>query len=201
MPNPAVHLHVFATPRSSQLRPAIYFMHGGGMVMGSACQSRAALWKMAVENDAVVVSVEYRLAPETTFPGPLEDCYAGLQWLYRNASSLGIDGHRIVLLGESAGGGLAASLALLARDRAEVPIRAQILTYPMLDHRTGGLDDPYRNATTGHFVWTREHNQFGWRSLQGQYDLTDGHTGYYSAARASRRARGITRLSWCVSWF
>ena len=102
--------------------PGILHVHGGGYVMGSA--------EMTVDSDAayvqklgaVVVSVDYRLAPETPHPGPVEDCYAALAWLHAQADSLGIDRKRIVVTGESAGGGLAAALVLLARDRGQIPV-------------------------------------------------------------------------------
>src|SRR5258706_8198255 len=153
------------------------------MVMGSADQANAALWRLANELGAVVVSVDYRLAPETPFPGRLEDCHAALCGLVSAAGPLGIDPGRMVVMGESAGGGLATSLALLARDRGGPPIAAQVLVCPMLDHRSGGPDDPYRNPATGHCVWTRENNQQGWRALQGDRPLEQAHTGYFSAAR------------------
>jgi acetyl esterase len=129
--------------------------------------------------------VEYRLAPDTPFPGPQEDCYAGLQWLVKHAAELGVDPTRIVIGGESAGGGLAAGVALMVRDRGEFSIAGQLLTYPMLDHRTGGPDDPYQNPITGEFVWTRQSNQFGWKSLQGDYQLDDERIGWFSPSRAA----------------
>jgi len=185
---PDVHLQLFKPPGLALPRPAIYYMHGGGMVLGSAAQSSKQLWEYALDHEAVVVSVDYRLAPEAQYPAPLEDCYTGLLWVYSNADALGIDRSRIAVMGESAGGGLAASLAILARDRNSVPICAQILTYPMLDHRTGGLESTSHANATGQFIWLRTHNRLGWSALQGNYSFSDLHKGYFSAARATQLA-------------
>jgi acetyl esterase/lipase len=122
--------------------------------------------EVVTEFGCVAITVDYRLAPETPFPGSLNDNYAALLWLHRNAPELGVDRDRIILAGESAGGGHAAMLAIAARDRGEVPLRAQILTYPMLDDRTGSSRPvpPYIGA----FIWQPEDNRFGWSSLLGQ---------------------------------
>ena len=182
---PDVSLLVFTPAGPTRIRPAIYHMHGGGMVLGKAVNMSERIREYVALNDVVVVSVEYRLAPETAFPGPIEDCYAGLVWLFANAPSLGVDPARIAVMGESAGGGLAAALALLARDRNTVRPCAQILVYPMLEHRTGGPDDPHPNEITGQFSWSRESNQYGWASMQGSYNLADDRIGHFSPSRAS----------------
>jgi acetyl esterase len=143
---------------------------------------------IALAHDAVIVSVDYRLAPETPFPGPQEDCYAGLDWLIANAGSFGVDPDRIIVMGESAGGGLAAALAHMVRDRGEHRLAGQILVYPMLDHRTGGDQDPYKNPMTGEFVWTPTRNQFGWESLRGDYAVDDNRKGWFSPSRADELA-------------
>jgi len=124
------------------------------------------LEKIAQELDCVAVTVDYRLAPETTFPGALEDNYSALKWLWTSAADLGVDRKRIAVMGESAGGGHAAMLAIAARDRGEFQLAAQIMIYPMLDDRTGSS----RSVPThiGTFIWTRHSNQFGWSSLLGQ---------------------------------
>jgi triacylglycerol lipase len=119
----------------------------------------------ASEQSCVVVSVDYRLAPETRHPGALEDCYAALEWVYRRAAELGVDRTRIAIGGESAGGGLAAALAILARDRGEVPVCFQLLDAPMLDDRTGSASEAH--PFCGKFVWTPASNRFGWRALLG----------------------------------
>jgi acetyl esterase len=135
---PDVPLFVYNPESQNRSRAAILHIHGGGMVLGSAEMSKSSMPPVALANDAVIVSVEYRLAPETPFPGPQEDCYAGLAWLVANAETLGVDPARIIVMGESAGGGLAAALALMVRDRGEYALSGQVLIYPMLDHRTGG---------------------------------------------------------------
>ena len=117
--------------------PAIVTIHGGGYVIGSYAMDDALLDRWCSELGVVGVSVEYRLAPETPYPGPLDDCYAALRWTYDNADALGIDRSRLGVYGLSAGGGLAAALGLQARDRGEVPLAFQLLDCPMLDDRQG----------------------------------------------------------------
>jgi acetyl esterase/lipase len=140
-------------------------MHGGGFVVGSARDSIPSLQDLARTLDCVIVTVEYRLAPETRFPGALEDNYAALKWLYAHAEELGADRARIAVMGGSAGGGHAAMLAIAARDRGEVPIVFQALTYPMLDDRTGST--VHKPPQQGAVLWTPESNRFGWSSLLG----------------------------------
>ncbi|MGL3820476.1 alpha/beta hydrolase [Sphingopyxis sp. R3-92] len=163
---------------------AILHIHGGGMVMGSVKQMQAGPAAMAAMAGVPVVSVEYRLAPEHPFPAPQEDCHSALTWLAGRADDLGFDASRIVVAGESAGGGLAAALAIMARDLGGPAIAGQLLTYPMLDHRTGGDACPYCNPTTGEFIWTRASNRFGWRALQGDYRADDARRGWFSPSLA-----------------
>ncbi|UVO54282.1 alpha/beta hydrolase [Sphingomonas sp. SUN039] len=146
-------------------RPAILHTHGGGYVLGSAESSVRGLQDLCAELDCIAVSVEYRLAPETTYKGSVEDNYAGLKWLHANAASLGADPKRIAVMGESAGGGHAALLAITARDRGEVPLCFQCLIYPMLDDRTG--TSRKMPAHVGTLIWTPERNRFGWESFLG----------------------------------
>jgi len=161
---PDVTLFVInAKPGAS--RPAILHTHGGGHILGSARTEVAYEQALARELDCVIVTVEYRLAPATTYKGSIEDNYAGLKWLYANADRLGVDRKRIVSMGESAGGTHAALLALTARDRREIPLAAQILIYPMLDDRTGSSVQPPRFI--GAFGWTATANRFGWKSFLG----------------------------------
>ena len=122
--------------------PALYYTHGGGMIAGTNRDSIVEILDLAEQVGAAVVSVEYRLAPETPHPGPVEDCYAGVLWTAENAGELGIDGDRIVLIGGSAGGGIAAALALMARDRGGPALAGQLLMCPMLDDARGGPDVP-----------------------------------------------------------
>lgn len=133
---PDVTVFVYRPPNLPAGAAAILNIHGGGYVTGSAAAYHAQSAAYALELGVVVVGVEYRLAPGTPFPGPLEDCYAALTWMAREAASLGLEPARIALVGDSAGGGLAAALAQLAHDRGEVTPAFQLLYYPMLDDRT-----------------------------------------------------------------
>ena len=144
-------------------------IHGGGYIIGTAEGSDQNNIDVASQLGTVVVSVDYRLAPEAPIPGPLDDCYASLAWLHENAPELGVDRKRIAVGGESAGGGLAAALAILARDRGDYAICHQHLTYPMLDNLTGSSGNE-GDPLVGEFVWTREHNQFGWKGFLGDAD-------------------------------
>ena len=162
---PQVALYITgSTPGAS--KPAVLHFHGGGFVAGSAADSQRDIQELAANHDCVAISVEYRLAPETPFPGPLEDNYAALLWINANAAELGIDRSRIAVIGESAGGTHAAALAIAARDRGEVPLCLQVLLYPALDDRTGSTTPvpPY----IGHFMWTPSANRFAWTSLLGK---------------------------------
>jgi acetyl esterase/lipase len=147
-------------------RPAILHTHGGGYILGSAESEVPYLQQLAEALDCVIVTVEYRLAPETTFRGSVEDNYAALRWTYLNAGTIGVDPTRIALLGESAGGGHAALLAQVARDRSEVSLLLQVLIYPMLDDRTGTLRKV--PAPMGLIGWNAASNRFGWESFLGQ---------------------------------
>jgi len=147
------------------LRPALLHMHGGGYVSGFAGQFNPFLQAVAQNCGCLVVSVDYRLAPETHFPGSLEDNYTALRWLYKNSDELGVDRKRIAIGGESAGGSHSALLAIAARDRREIPILFQLLIYPALDDRTGSTRQP--PPSIGQFVWNAGSNRFGWTSFLG----------------------------------
>ena len=144
--------------------PAIYHIHGGGMIMGHNRFGIAELVDYVVELGVAVVSVEYRLSPEHPHPAPIEDCYAGLVWTAEHAADLGIDPSRLLLFGGSAGGGLAAALALLARDRGGPDLSHQILLCPMLDDRE--ITQSSREYD-GLGVWDPAANRLGWTSLLG----------------------------------
>lgn len=162
--NPPVKVQI-VNARPGEARPAILHMHGGGYVMGMAEMAVAELQSLCRELGCAAVSVDYRLAPETSYAGSVEDNYAALKWLHANGPSIGVDPARIALMGESAGGGHAALLAIVARDRGEVPVAFQCLIYPMLDDRTG-TSRPVP-AHVGRILWTPESNRFGWRSFLG----------------------------------
>lgn len=168
-------------------RPAILNIHGGGYVILTADTDEPKAAGLAGDCDAVVVSVSYRLAPETPHPGPVEDCYAALAWLHREAAALGIDPTRVAVTGDSAGGGLAAALTLLARDRGLYAIAFQHLVYPMLDDRTGSTVE--LSPVVGEFVWTREQSRFGWEALLGQAPGAEGVSMYAAPARATDLSR------------
>lgn len=145
-------------------RPVLVHTHGGGYIMENP-GLYPIIQTIAHVCQCVVVSVLYRLAPETQYPGALEDNYAALQWVYGHADELGIDRRRIAVGGESAGGGHAAALALRARDRGDIPILFQLLIYPMLDDRTGGtMRVP---GCMGRHIWTEPSNQYAWTALLG----------------------------------
>lgn len=166
--HPDVTIYV-VNAKPGENRPAILHTHGGGFVSGTAAGGVTDLQDLCAELGCAAVSVEYRLAPETTCAGSIEDNYAGLKWLHANAASIGADPSRIALLGESAGGGHAAILAQVARDRGEVPLAFQCLVYPMLDDRTGATG-PLGRKVASHIAkvgWSREANRFGWRSFLG----------------------------------
>jgi acetyl esterase/lipase len=162
---PDVRIIVINGQSGAAPRPAIVYLHGGGYIGGVADSKIPSMQRVALEHECVVVCVDYRLAPETRFPGALEDNYAALKWVYESAEVLGVDRSRIAVMGESAGGGHAASLAIAARDRGKVPIAGQILIYPMLDDRTGSSRrvPPF----IGTFIWVPASNRYGWTSLLG----------------------------------
>ncbi len=179
---PEVPLFVYR-PVSAGVKGCILHIHGGGYVVGSAESMQATHRAIAARLDCCIVSVEYRLAPETRFPGAVEDCYAALAWLVQSAAELGVDPARIGIMGESAGGGLAAGLALLVRDRGEFILAFQHLIYPMIDDRTCSHADPHPFA--GEFVWTSASNHFGWSALLGVEPGSEGVSPYAAAARAA----------------
>ncbi|WP_312937638.1 alpha/beta hydrolase [Stutzerimonas nitrititolerans] len=166
-------------------KPSIYYIHGGGFVLGKPEMADDQLAELARTLGALVVAVDYRLAPEHPFPAPLEDCFKGLEWLIERTESFGMDPQRIALMGHSAGGGLAAALALLARDRGLPALAGQLLVYPMLDRRTGTPQTPTDNPTTGEFAWTPDANQFCWACLQGQQMPDETMLAYFSPSLAT----------------
>jgi acetyl esterase/lipase len=158
-------------------RPAVLHIHGGGYIFGTPEMSAAFIQTMAMAIGGPVVSVDYRLAPETLQAGSVADNYAALEWLAgEGAAELGVDPARIAVAGESAGGGHATILAITARDRAGPRIAFQLLTYPMIDDRTGSSRPV--PAHIGRHVWQAGSNVFGWESFLGapvgQEDAPDG---------------------------
>jgi acetyl esterase/lipase len=179
---PDVRVLVYLPKSLPQPLPALLWLHGGGYVMGAAGAEDLMVKSIVSAIGCAAVSVDYRLAPETPYPGPVEDCYAALKWLSTHVDELGVDPKRIAVGGSSAGGGLAAALALLARDRGEFSLMFQLLLAPMLDDRTCTLAEahPY----TGEFIWTPQTNCFGWTSLLGREPGGADVSPYAAAARA-----------------
>lgn len=180
---PEISLHVMRPGGATGPLPTIYHVHGGGYISGSVKQFEGMLRGIVADVGCALVSVEYRLAPETAFPGAIEDAYAGLAWTFAHAGEQGFDTSRIGVMGESAGGGYAASLALLARDRGKYKLTFQHLIYPMLDDRTGTTSEPHDYV--GEFVWPPENNRFGWAALLGCEPGGADVSPYAAAARAT----------------
>ncbi|WP_238016059.1 alpha/beta hydrolase [Dactylosporangium sp. AC04546] len=164
----------------STAAPCVYWLHGGGMVMGDRFSQIDIPLEWLDRFGAVVVTAEYRLAPEVTGTTLVEDCYHGLRWTAEHAAELGVDPTRIIVAGISAGGGLAAGVTLMARDLGGPAIAAQVLICPMLDHRNTTTSSRQYSGEPG--VWTREMNEFGWRSVLG--DNPADVPGYVSPAVA-----------------
>jgi triacylglycerol lipase len=183
---PDVRVLVYLPTQQPRQLPALVWIHGGGYVLGSADADDVQVKTIVSEVGCAAVSVDYRLAPESPFPAGVEDCYAALAWTHTQASTLGLDTRRIAIGGASAGGGLAAALGLLARDRGELPVSFQLLLVPMLDDRTAVHPEPH--PYTGEFVWTRHNNRFGWTALLGQAPGGQGVSAYASPARAESLA-------------
>lgn len=160
--------------------PCIYSVHGGGYVTGSHAIDDPRFDELCPRLGVVGVSVDYRLAPETPYPGPLEDCDRGLRWTHEHADDLGVDGDRIGVMGVSAGGGLAAALALLARDHGEAPLAFQLLDSPMLDDRQVTAS----SRQDGLPVWSRGSNAFGWQAYLGDLYGRDDVPATAAPARA-----------------
>ncbi|WP_033294005.1 alpha/beta hydrolase [Amycolatopsis jejuensis] len=156
---PEVPVRLYVPSAADSPLPALVYIHGGGFFMGSRDMDDGHASRIAAEVGAVVVSVEYRLAPEHPFPAGLEDCYAALAWVAKSASELGIDPDRLAVGGESAGGGLAAACALLARDRGGPALCFQYLEYPEIDDRlaTASMlayeDTPLWNKPAAEISW------------------------------------------------
>jgi acetyl esterase/lipase len=161
--------------------PCFYAIHGGGYVIGSYEMEDARFDSWCARFGCVGVSVEYRLAPETPYPGPLEDCYRGLKWVFDNHEMLGVDPARVGIGGTSAGGGLTAGLALLARDRGELSVKFQLLDCPMIDDRQATVS----SQLDGLLIWSRESNTFGWKSYLGDLYGTDAIPAYAAPTRAT----------------
>lgn len=147
--------------RPGTARPAIFYLHGGGFVMGDAAGAVRQLQGLAAALDCVAVAVDYRRAPETRHDGMLDDVSAALRWVHDQTARIGVDPARIAIMGSSAGGGLAALLAMRARDEGVVRPCLQLLVYPMLDDRTGAA------PSSAPSLWSAANNRFGWAAFLG----------------------------------
>jgi acetyl esterase/lipase len=185
--DPAVRVRVYRPDDQPSKLPALLWIHGGGYVMGDIDQDDRLMKQLVKRIGCVAVSVDYGLAPENPFPAPVEDCYAGLKWLFAHAGELGVEPTRIAIGGASGGGGLAAGLALMARDRGEVQVAFQLLIYPMIDDRNV---TPASYAITDSRMWHRESNRLGWKAYLGR----DGGGADVSPYAAASRAKDLSKL-------
>lgn len=179
---PEVPIRTYRPTGNPGTLPGVLWIHGGGYVRGSVEEDDLVCQHMAEEVGCVVISVEYRLAPEHPFPAPMNDCYAALEWMANNAHELGIDPARIALTGPSAGGGLTAGLTLLARDRGEIPIAFQAPIYPMIDDRNA---TPSSRENGSSRLWSRKYNENGWRAYVGEKAGGEDVSPYAAATRAT----------------
>lgn len=176
---PEVIVRVHRPKTASGLLPCVYWMHGGGYVMGTYEMDDLRFDKWCQSHGVVGVSVEYRLSPEVPYPGPIEDCYAGLLWTFENAEQIGVDRNRVGIGGASAGAGLAAALSLMVRDRGHVGIAFQLLIYPMIDDRMTST-----SSTWDVPIWNPAANRFGWSSYLGELFGSDDVPAHAAAFRA-----------------
>jgi acetyl esterase/lipase len=183
--DPDVGVRVYSPTVRGAAVPGILYIHGGGFVTGSIDTEHAGAVRLAQALGVVVVSVEYRLAPEHPFPAGLEDCYAALVWFHKESTALGVDTARIAISGGSAGGGLAAGLALLARDRGGPAICFQYLGIPELDDR---LETPSMQRFHDTPMWSRPQAERSWQWYLGDAYGKDDVSPYAAPARATEVA-------------
>jgi acetyl esterase/lipase len=182
---PEVAVRLYRPPGNAETHPGVIYIHGGGFCVGSVETEHVGAASTCAKAEAVVASVEYRLAPEHPFPAGLEDCYAALRWMNDDATALGVDPDRIGVIGQSAGGGLAAGLALLARDRGGPALCYQVLGIPELDDR---LETPSMRQFTDTPLWNRPNAIMSWRHYLGD------SPGEVSPYAAPARAQDLTGL-------
>jgi len=180
---PDIMVRVYRPVDATGTLPGIYFIHGGGMILGNMDGEDPVASTICERVDAVVVSVEYRLAPEHPYPAPVEDCYAGLAWMARNAAELGFDPDRLAVYGGSAGGGLTIATSMLARDRGFPALRFQMPIYPMIDDRN---ETPSSHEITDIGIWDRSANIEAW-----QWYLGSGEPDQYAAPARAEDLAGL----------
>jgi len=179
---PDVPVVVYQPANRTPPSGALLWIHGGGMVLGHPKQGHGFCSRAATELGLLVISVDYRLAPEDPFPAGLDDCCTALDWLHRTADDLGVDPDRIAVGGDSAGGGLAAAVAQVSLDGGTAPVRFQLLVYPMIDDRTALCDDHHGRGT---FMWTPASNRFAWTSYLGHLPTQREDRPYAAPAQRS----------------
>lgn len=179
-------LTVISPRRPANAAPGVLWLHGGGMVMGDRFSQLDIPLEWLDALGAVVVSVDYRLAPEVSGTTLVEDGYAALTWMVAHAAELGIDADRVVVAGTSAGGGIAAGVVLLARDREAPAVAAQVLICPMLDHRNETVSSHQFTAPS---VWSRESNAFAWGAVRGED--SSGEVSFYSSPAIAPDLSGL----------
>ncbi|MDM5249551.1 alpha/beta hydrolase [Lysinibacillus sp. G4S2] len=179
--NDSLRIRIYKQKEKTGDLPALLWIHGGGYVIGAPEGDDLLCQRFVNEANCIVVSVDYRLAPEHPYPAPIEDCYAALKWIADHAIDLGIDSARIGIAGASAGGGLTAALALLARDRNYPKLSFQMPLYPMIDDRN---NTPSSLEITGHMIWNHDLNQKGWEMYLNGENGSDNVSQYAAAARA-----------------
>lgn len=190
---PDITVRIYEPSVKKVTLPGLLWIHGGGYVAGFPKLNEGLCLRFATEANCIVVSVDYRLAPENPFPLPLEDCYAALKWFYKNAGKLGADPSRIAVAGNSAGGGLTAALSLLARDRKGPSIAFQMPLYPMIDDRN---TTPSSNEIVDEKVWNRQVNIKAWRMYLGAD--TKGDVSPYAAPARATDLSGLPPTYTCI---
>lgn len=199
-----ITIRLYRPSSHNEALPALLWLHGGGLLLGNIESDYRLCSQIARDVNCVVLATDYRLAPEHVFPAALDDAHAALQWLAAHADAIGVRHSRIAVGGASAGAGLAASLALLSRDRGEIALAFQLLLYPMLDDRS---ITPSSHAVTDARVWNRAKNLFGWRSylrsslddaglgiLRGGIEILSTSSPTDSAYAAAARAQNLSGL-------
>lgn len=180
---PDIRVRIYRPVDATGTLPGIYYIHGGGMILGNIEEEDPVAAAVCEHVDAVVVSVEYRLAPEHPYPAQVEDCYAGLAWMARDAAGLRVDPDRLAVYGGSAGGGLTIATSMLARDRGFPALRFQMPIYPMIDDRNVTASS---HEITDIGVWDRDGNIEAWK-----WYLGDGKPDQYAAPARAENLAGL----------
>ncbi|WP_308009673.1 alpha/beta hydrolase [uncultured Fusobacterium sp.] len=180
-----IPLYIYRPQKSKdKLLPVIYYSHGGGFLLRLALNHYQIYQNLADTHNVAVVVPKYRLSTEAPFPAALNDVYTGLLYIKKEGKNLNLDSDKIILMGDSAGGGLSTSVALYNRDNANIKILGQVLVYPMLDSRTGSESSLYHAPFAGEITWNKETNKFAWKNLKGNKEISNEMIPYFSPAQA-----------------